>query len=152
MPQVQPVKIIMGLHPHAGWRSFKTSKEVGDIDLLIHPLLVVSDRRIRVPVGGNQLITDFGRQLVRHLTHHDGLVEHIRLGMQQFELFLTEQGPSWEEILPQLLPVIASVHSGTPEYVLEIRDMSVGEQRWDIEPDAEELEEIEEREDSFTVN
>jgi hypothetical protein len=148
---MKPVKILMGLHPHAGWRSFKTSEEVSTLWFGDEPLTVYENGR----TSHESVMTPFGFRLARRLTAAGMgavLVDRIRYGTRQFELYLEQGGPTWEELLPSILHYIALEHSDTGQYVLEVCDMSGGEQRWDIDPDAEELEEIDEHSDSFTVN
>jgi hypothetical protein len=154
---MKPVKIIMGLHPHAGWRSFKTSDDVTILDFPDNVVVYHSGKwRLEQYEQYNKLLQPFGRRLLHRLS--EGIigvrspVDRLRYHKKQFEIFLDENGPTWEERLEEVLWDIALAHSGTPEYLLEVRDMSGGEMRWDIDPDAEELEEIEERADSFCIS
>jgi hypothetical protein len=140
----QPVKILMGLHPHAGWRSFKTSKDVTILDFFDNGLVVYDQGHLQYV----SLTTKFGRELLG-LIANGSLVTRIRYRRKQFEIFQDENGPAWDERLEEVLQDIALAHSDTTEYVLEVCDMSGGEPRR-VEP-GEELEEIDERSDSFVV-
>jgi hypothetical protein len=153
----QPVKILMGLHPHPGWRSFKTSEDVTILDFPNN--LVVYHRgnwRREQYEQYKILLEPFGRRLLHRLS--EGIiggrppVSRLRYHKKQFEIFLDENGPTWDERLEEVLQDIALAHSNTAQYVLEVHDMSGGKTRWDIDPDAKELEEIDEREDSFAIS
>jgi hypothetical protein len=146
-----PVKILMGLHPHAGWRSFKTDKDVSILKFR-EPALVVY---VRPRMQYTGLTTPFGGRLLHRLGGigygSGGLVDRMSYRTKQFEIFLGQGGPTWDERIEQILHYIALDHSDTGQYVLEVHDMSGGEPRWDTEP-GEELEEIDERANSFVIN
>lgn len=145
------VKIIMGLHPHAGWRSFMTDQDVLVFSRDITGKTVYERGQIR----HEALMTPFGHKLVHRLAAFGRggvLADRIRYRKKQIEILLEKDGPTWDERTDQILHYIALEHSDTFQYVLEVRDMSGGEPSWDNDPDAEELEEIEEFEDSLHVS
>jgi hypothetical protein len=145
-----PVKILMGLHPNAGWRSFKTGKDVttncGPFSEVVYSngLWFVPPYEgsiITTRSGGGEL-TDFGAKLLREFTMQNCPIRLIRYGLKQIELFLPKTS-EWGSVLELALSRIACAHSCTTQYELETRDMSGGTPSWSTPMNAE-LEEIDE--------
>jgi hypothetical protein len=141
MPQ-QPVNILMGLYPNAGWRSFKTDQPVS-IHINTEGVFVAAPCSWPPKEPMHQMhLTPFGAKLLEELEMIDFAVAFVRYKCQQFEIFVRmEYG--WDSILLTLLWSIAKAHSGAPHYNLETLDMSGGKMLWDSYF-PEELEQIEE--------
>jgi hypothetical protein len=148
------VKILMGLHPNAGWRSFKTDTDIlrsqwSELSgVMVHinnsPLLLSEDFR-------KNGLTDFGRRLLFPLATSPG-IHFLRYRQRQIEIYIAEE-VGWEESLRDILSSIAYTHSRgfTSSFNLEVRNMSDGEPSWQAYF-LEELEEIEELENSFVTH
>lgn len=144
----------MGIHPNAGWRSFKTDQDVVKPELITvgaGGMLVWAQGLLVAQSVSWRYLTDFGQDLLDELVSGHTPAELIRYrNGKQFEIFVGEESGGWEEHTESILRLIAKAHSRSANYTVELRDMSGGEPTWQAYF-LEELEEIEEYESSFAA-
>ena len=139
----------MGIHPNAGWRSFKTDKPVSYY-IGSSAIFVAAPGLSELEGWAASYLTPFGQRLLQNLLPINAAIAFIRIRERQFEIFITKESGGWEAYELHILREIAKAYDGDWNYELETRDMSGGNPTWDAYL-LEELEEIEEFEDSFVT-
>lgn len=121
-----PPRIIIGVHPHAGWRSFSTDKKLlADSNEGAQTVMVYADGLILSLERQQTELTHFGASLLEQLSENGYTFRFVRFKRYHAEVYVdVRNGWSSEGLV---LRAIACAYSFGREWIQERRDMTGGQ-------------------------